>query len=637
MKKIDNSLRWRRIQRRKYVRGAAMLLAALLSLLSSAFAQATRGQQTPARRVAPEAATAGAPSPAPTSTPELGPSDTEFSWLTYVSREQPLIGLFALILGVVVLAVFPVYVVPKLIWRLRRERRMAVHRPSINSRQISAATSRKAGEAADLYASLGSSTRTPPTRIVSDVTASDRISHYVDITPEPLKPADIHASRPRPGDVFYRPSEKKRDTKETRAGSSKGAASDTSTISKVLGTLGSPAATKGAALVDMSSPTLPQRDLESLRQDLDKVKKDILSLTILLGSQRYEDSPAGRSLHALAEIEMRERETAERVMVLEEKLQRVVYELERVVREQLKSVNDQQRVRNEEIGRLRADNVQLTAAFAELRDDFENPSHRNGQTAESDSFYAKTLGAILGQNVEALRAGEFDQMAQQLGERLNQFFQLEVPHGSTLMSLRFRAEQINADLKRVVAEMTRLKPETATGVALHLQRADLLAAELASLQGQLQDRRSSIETTLRIPVSLHAGARQTFLNELGRGVRREIDKLSDPQSHFVRELNRLITNDIASVVDVCDTIIAHPGTHPELEAVLGTLLTHAGLRNILPRQGDPFKAAEHEMVRAIASGPGKSMSIAQVTRRGFYHVQSDSETLLRRAAVAVYR
>jgi hypothetical protein len=515
---------------------------------------------------------------------------------------------------------------------------MVVQRPSINSKQISADTSKRAVEASDLYASLGSiRTRTPPTRIVSGVIASDRTSRYVDVTPEPLKPADIHESRPRPRDVFYRPAEKKRDSKEARAGSSTGAASDTSTISQVLGTLETPAAPKGAALVDMLSPTLPQRDQESLRQDLDKVKKDILSLTILLGSQRYEDSSADGSLHALAEIEMRERETAKRVVVLEEKLQRVIYELERVGREQLKSVNDQQQVLNEEIGRLRADNLHLTAAFAQLRDDFENSSHGNGQTEELDSFFAKTLGAILGQNVEALRAEEFDQMAQQLGEQLNQFFQLEVPHGSTLMSLRLRAEQINAALKRVVAEMTRLKPETAAEVTLHLQRAEGLAAELGALQNQLQNRRATIETTLRVPVSIHAGARQTFLNELGRGVRREVDKLSDPQGHFARELNRLITSDIVSVLDICDTIIAHPGTHPELETVLGPLFTHTGLRNILPRQGDLFKAAEHEMVRAIASGSGKSMSIAQVTRRGFYHVQPDSEKLLRRAGVVVYR
>src|ERR1051325_5011643 len=45
---------------------------------------------------------------------------------------------------------------------------------------------------------------------------------------------------------------------------------------------------------------------------------------------------------------------------------------------------------------------------------------------EPDSFYAKTLGVVLGQNVAALQEGNFERL---IGDRLNQFFQTGVDRG----------------------------------------------------------------------------------------------------------------------------------------------------------------------------------------------------------------
>jgi hypothetical protein len=189
----------------------------------------------------------------------------------------------------------------------------------------------------------------------------------------------------------------------------------------------------------------------------------------------------------------------------------------------------------------------------------------------------------------------------------------------------------------VVARVESLKPEAAEEARPHERRAAALAAELAGLQSQLQTRRATVETTLRVPVSLHAGARQSFLDELGRGIRREVDKLSDPLSHFAGELKRLASAAVIPLVDICDKKVAPPGARSELEAALNNLLAQAGLLPILPRPGEPFRAAEHDFVRTVPAGPGKSMCVAQVVTRGFYHEQPDGKTLLRKAGVTVYR
>ena len=281
----------------------------------------------------------------------------------------------------------------------------------------------------------------------------------------------------------------------------------------------------------------------------------------------------------------------------------------------------------EEVARLKEELEELKA---------ERPADGLG-SAVPDSFYARTLGTILGQNVEALRDGNFEQLSRQVCERLNQFFLTEVPHGDKLQALRARAEAVSRAMADVFEQVQRLKPEAAEEAAPHVSRAAALAAELAGLQSQLATRRATVETTLRVPVSLHAGARQSFLDELGRGIRREVDKLSDPQSHFAGELKRLVTDAVVPLVDICDKKVAGPGTQPELESGLNYLSAQAELLPVLPRPGDAFRPAEQEMLRVVQGAPGQSMCVAQVLTRGFYYAQPDGRTLLRKAGVIVYR
>jgi len=251
-----------------------------------------------------------------------------------------------------------------------------------------------------------------------------------------------------------------------------------------------------------------------------------------------------------------------------------------------------------------------------------------------DSFYARTVGAVLGQQIEALQDGNFEKL---IGEQLNQFFETGVERGEKLQELRVRAEEINSALKNVSLQMEKLNAPASVEARQPMQRVEAFVNELSGLQSQMQSRRATIETTLNVPVSMHAGARQTFLDELGRGIKREIDKLNDPQNYFEGELERLITADLIAIVDICDKTIAPPPGRPELEAALKQLFERAGLSPILPHQRDPFKTGEQDLIEMAQGGGGPSLTVAQVITRGFYYTHRDNKTLLRKAGVTVYR
>lgn len=267
-----------------------------------------------------------------------------------------------------------------------------------------------------------------------------------------------------------------------------------------------------------------------------------------------------------------------------------------------------------------------------LRAKFEELQKVLNQSVVPESFYAKTLGAILGEHLEQLEGGDFNKV---VGERLNQFFQTEVPRSEGIQQLRISAEAVRTAFQNVVREMSRLDGPAADEARQHLQRAEALVDDISGLQSQLQNRRVNIETTLRISVSTHPSARQTFLEELGRGIKRETDKLTDPEGFFARELERLITSDVVGLVDICDKNISQQS--PELDSLLQELFEKSGLRTVVPREGETFRTSEHDLVQMVPGEPGKSLRVAQVISRGFYYKNRENDSLLRKAGVNVYR
>ncbi len=573
--------------------------------------------------------------------PSFAPTP-EPTWWTYLTEEEPVFGIFALLLVLCVLIVPGLVVLPNLLWRIQHG---SWQSPELRRKR--APTTANPTDDADLYDLFGSDTAKPTVRErTTPAQAADKAT---------LRSWEPLSSRDDAPSLLSKKSDKEELKREPQA---KARVEPTiKTPAKPEPSAAKPAATQPAALGSLDGKKLVELEtklgqLENMlgqkvdRRDnlTDAARANVDDMLVQWENsilRRVEESLNRRINEAVKPVEdlMTEQE-----LFVQRKLEETVAQIKQAtgegekVGEYLNFLRMLGEAQNGEIKKATADKLDmLRAEISKVRDEMNELSDLSGQMEVPDSFYARTLGVILGQNVEALQDGNFEQLSRQLGERLNQFFQMDVPHGDMLQGLRLRVDAVDAALKEVAAQMSRLNQQAADEAIPHLRRAAAFAAELGGLQEQLQNRRATIETTLRIPVSMHAGARQTFLDELGRGIRREFDKLSDPLSYFEGELKRLITTDIIAVVDICDKKIAHPGAQPALEAALNQLFKQAGLLPIMPRQGEPFKAVEQDMLQIIQSGSGKSLSIAQVVTRGFYCEQQDGKTLLRKAGVAVFR
>ncbi|HVG19056.1 MAG TPA: hypothetical protein VNI02_08375 [Blastocatellia bacterium] len=260
---------------------------------------------------------------------------------------------------------------------------------------------------------------------------------------------------------------------------------------------------------------------------------------------------------------------------------------------------------------------------------------------EQHETYSVLLGDVLGLNVETLREGTFEGLVQAAGKNLDRFFQEQVPDSDGLTELQEKAEAISSVLETIVEKALSIKPDTRK-FQLHVERAKRLASELGKLRAQLQGRKVGLSFNmafpLRVPVGTYQGARETFLEELGKAVKREIDKLRDPRRYWSNELERFAASDVVAVADICDRdITGRPGTNKELEQSLNELFRQAGLRSVVPEQGTEFKPAEQHLTQMVAGSPNDSQKIKKVVGRGFYQAVNGKERLIRKAGVEIYR
>jgi hypothetical protein len=536
---------------------------------------------------------------APTPTPIPAP---EVSWMRYLTEEHPEVGFIFLIVGVF-LFVLSVLLVSKLMKRPRglRSRRSSRLTPPRSSPLDSLASdsSKSSAQERHAYPQTPNEGKLKKTIYNSDKDRGGKNQFLEERSP-----------RHEPGDVIMPP------PKTSSAASSNQPA-------------------------PFSQPAAPSFKAEANRLE-DLIKSEVAQLRTILAQkadhQDQADILAGAKRELVGEVKRAQQETASALKELEKivleqasLMDQARTELTGQVREaDQRGAQAKERLENllkEVLAESRKAEPLLEARLSKLRDALKL------QTVP-DSFFNKTLGLVLGQNIETLQDGNFEQL---IGEKLNQFFETGVEHGEELQELRARAEGINSALKDVSIQMEKLNAQASVEALQPMQRVDAFVNELRGLQSEMQTRRATIETVLHVPVSMHAGARQTFLDELGRGIRREIDKLNDPQSYFEGQLERLVTADLIAIVDICDKKVGPPpGSRPDLEAVLKRLFEQAGLRHILPSQGEAFKTAEQDLIE-MAQGAGKSLTVAQVITRGFFYKHRDNETLLRKAGVSVFR
>jgi hypothetical protein len=259
------------------------------------------------------------------------------------------------------------------------------------------------------------------------------------------------------------------------------------------------------------------------------------------------------------------------------------------------------------------------------------------QKKQQHDSYSRLLGGVLGLNVETLREGPFDEVVKEAGQNLDRFFQEQVPSADGLPELQQKAEAISSVLETTVGKMRDIKPDM-DKLQHYVDHAKSLASDLARVSSQLQSRQLNFQMTLSVPVEARQGAREGFLDELGKAVKREMDKLSDPRQHWSKEIDQLVTTKIVAVTDICDKeVIGYPGANNELEQSLGELFRQAGLRSVVPKQGTEFKPAEQHLVQMVAGSPADSQKVKRVVRRGFYYNANGKEELIRKAGVEIYR
>ncbi|HJQ70921.1 MAG TPA: hypothetical protein VKA70_18240 [Blastocatellia bacterium] len=269
--------------------------------------------------------------------------------------------------------------------------------------------------------------------------------------------------------------------------------------------------------------------------------------------------------------------------------------------------------------------------LAKLREELESLIK---EKQESNDFFGKLLGLSFEQNVQELREGAFENLVNQSSDTLNRFVKEGVPQAGVLNEFLTKSKAITSSIRSVVDKACAIDQTAEDQLSPYVERAGNLVAELVSLHEQLKNRQLSM-VNLNVAISAHPAARYTFLQELGMAIKREIDKLRDPQSYFQNRVERLATSDVIAIADICDKQITKHKPNKELEAALGAMFSSAGLKCIMPTLKQAFNPAEQNLIQIMpGSDPSLSQTVASVESRGFKDGQMN---LIRKAGVKVYR
>jgi hypothetical protein len=265
----------------------------------------------------------------------------------------------------------------------------------------------------------------------------------------------------------------------------------------------------------------------------------------------------------------------------------------------------------------------------ELREQLERQT-------EPDVTYSHMLGELFGKSISLSGEDNF----RELGEAVNDFFSHQVPApDDNLLKLKERGQAIGSSVEALLVKVRQANGVVDSDLGKHVERVRQIIAEFDAFYCQLSDRQLDLfVTNLRIPVAIHAGARDSFLDELGAALKREIEKLRQPAAYFERQFRQLATSEIVAITDICDkTVKPSLGLNLGLEADLEALFEPAGLKSILPAPMEDFQSSCQDLVEVVtALEPGLNRKIARVISRGFSYQEDNRQDLLRKAAVVIY-
>lgn len=271
---------------------------------------------------------------------------------------------------------------------------------------------------------------------------------------------------------------------------------------------------------------------------------------------------------------------------------------------------------------------QFRQEISDLKTTLEKRAHQNG-------FYEGIIGLVLGKSIESLNPENFDSFVREVEENLNRLVREDVPSSDDFKELEQQAVSVSETFQTAFQKICAAQPEMESKLRPYLDHANQIASDLKHFSSQLKSR----QLNFNIRVAAHAGARDPFLAELGSAIKRELDKLRDPQAFWKHELERLATSHVIPVVDIYDKEIARfHSSDGEIEKSLNALFAQTGLSPIKPQPGEPFKPADQNLIQMVAGPAGSSQKIARVFSRGFNYTDKDgNKRLIRKAGVEIYR
>lgn len=271
---------------------------------------------------------------------------------------------------------------------------------------------------------------------------------------------------------------------------------------------------------------------------------------------------------------------------------------------------------------------QFRQEISDLKTTIEKRAHQNG-------FYEGIIGLVLGKSIESLNRENFDSFVREVEENLNRLVREDVPSSDDFRELEQQAVSVSETFQTAFQKICAAQPEMESKLRPYLDHANQIASDLKHFSSQLKSR----QLNFNIRVSAHAGARDPFLAELGSAIKRELDKLRDPQAFWKHELERLATSHVIPVVDIYDKELARShSSDGEIEKSLSALFAQTGLSPIRPQPGEPFKPADQNLIQMVAGPAGNSQKIARVFSRGFNYTDKDgNKRLIRKAGVEIYR
>jgi hypothetical protein len=275
---------------------------------------------------------------------------------------------------------------------------------------------------------------------------------------------------------------------------------------------------------------------------------------------------------------------------------------------------------------------------AELQRGFDQLAERLQRVeAESKDRLAAGLSVLAERYVNgrfptttSMSADERALIGQRMDEALTGFFRDSVPDKTSLSARR-------DSLRRLVDEMGDLRDELQRCLPDSTERMNPPLAEARHIFDELEDMTAAVASQklhLRFEAdfSTSSASRETLSEAIGAGLGDQIVKLQRPTEYFDRRIQSMA---LAASQIAADLIDRNAGGQRDgrLEAKLQTLLRAAGIENIAPSPGEPFRAGEHTVLQTRPS-PDRSAAntVASLVTRGF---RKDGR-VFRRASIILY-